>query len=586
MFSPGVVARLVPLRVGVLRPISLAVAAAVGVYLLGGVIGGPRTWAYPWDGLALIAYCGFCAWASGQPWGPGRGALIISWFVAATAQPAFFFSQTYGLSTPWMALLLVSILLCGVLVGGWFLGLWTVLLALWVLASAVSEVTGRWDPLIAVRAWPAALGWMGFWWLLFGLTAWVTWLFTRTFERAALGTQGQASSLVLSSAALAGRDDPAAVLPEILRAITAQLEARYATLYLTDPERRLGAHLAISDQDVVTGPALAAATPTPRPADDFPIFVQLAETRRAFAINDIARDARLVSREAAIAQGIKAALYIPVLSAETVIGMLTINRTEARGFTRDEIGLGQTLSGQLALAVHIDRLARQGQASAVSAERNRMARELHDTLAQGFIGVILQLEAVRDVWETEERPQTADGEPRAQVNDEAKRHVMRALRLARENLGEARRALWALRPALLEARTLAQALGDTVRALTEGRALQVILDVAPHLPRWPAQTEGELLRIVQEAVTNVVKHAQAHTLTVRAQPSANGLQLIIHDDGVGFDPALVSATPDSGFGLLGLRERAARIGADLLVESTPGQGTRLQVTVTHAAAGG
>jgi two-component system NarL family sensor kinase len=197
-------------------------------------------------------------------------------------------------------------------------------------------------------------------------------------------------------------------------------------------------------------------------------------------------------------------------------------------------------------------------------ERNRLAREIHDTLAQGLAALTLQLE-------------TADALVEAGAEAERTRQVLQqALALTRASLDEARRSVLDLRAAPLEGRTLAEAL--TTLAETEGARAGVIVtvEVVSGSRPLPARVEAGLYRIAQEAITNVVRHAAARHLTARLTTQPAQVQLTITDDGRGFDPGQV---PVNRYGLVGLNERAKLLGGRLTVQSSPGAGTRLDVVV-------
>jgi two-component system NarL family sensor kinase len=150
------------------------------------------------------------------------------------------------------------------------------------------------------------------------------------------------------------------------------------------------------------------------------------------------------------------------------------------------------------------------------------------------------------------------------------------LTLTRASLDEARRSVLDLRAAPLEGRTLAEAL--TTLAESEGGhgGLAVCVDVVGGSRPLPVRIEAGLYRIAQEAITNVVRHAGAHTLSVQLTTQPTSVQLLIADDGQGFDPAQV---PVNRYGLIGLNERAKLLGGHLAVQSSPGAGTRLAITV-------
>lgn len=204
----------------------------------------------------------------------------------------------------------------------------------------------------------------------------------------------------------------------------------------------------------------------------------------------------------------------------------------------------------------------EAQFSAVLAERNRMAREIHDTLAQGFAGISLQLEAVDETLS--ESPSVA------------RKHLNRARSLVRSSLAEARRSVWELRSPALESTDLPSALSNIALQLA-ANPLRPSVNVTGDRRRLPSTVEENLLRIGREALTNAVKHAQAQTIDVDLNFEAHRVLLSVRDDGCGFDPDHQHSLGNSGFGLISMRERAEAIGAKLNVDSKPGNGTLVTV---------
>jgi len=205
----------------------------------------------------------------------------------------------------------------------------------------------------------------------------------------------------------------------------------------------------------------------------------------------------------------------------------------------------------------------RAQFSFVLAERNRIARELHDTLAQGFAGIAFQLEAVA----------TRLTEAPAQ----AQQHLKLALQMVRHSLAEARRSVMNLRSAALDKGDLGAALADTARQMMADKPVDVQLKISGAVRPLPAEIENSLLRIGQEAITNALKYAGGEKIRIELTYQSQLVLLRIEDNGQGFDPATFAATDGVHFGLLGMRERAKQIGARLSIQSQPGQGTEVVV---------
>ncbi|AFY66340.1 PAS domain S-box protein [Geitlerinema sp. PCC 7407] len=207
---------------------------------------------------------------------------------------------------------------------------------------------------------------------------------------------------------------------------------------------------------------------------------------------------------------------------------------------------------------------KQAEATSILEERNRMAREIHDTLAQAFTGILAQVGAANQVL-------TDDVEA-------TQAHLDLIKELARTGLTEARRSVAALRPQLLEEGSLQSALHRLV-AQTRSAAMDTTLyyEIEGAVYSLPTEVENNLLRIVQEALTNVIKHANADEIRVELIYEHDQFCLRVKDNGQGFG---VGSIPSSeGFGLLGMSERAERIGAQLTIRSQPGRGTEIVVVV-------
>jgi signal transduction histidine kinase/streptogramin lyase len=203
--------------------------------------------------------------------------------------------------------------------------------------------------------------------------------------------------------------------------------------------------------------------------------------------------------------------------------------------------------------------------SLVLEERARLAREIHDTLAQGFVGISSQLDAVAMCMPDEQ--------------SSARKYLDMARRMARHSLTEARRSVMDLRASVLEGQDLAAALESGMRMWTAGAAVDVKVDVSGPETVLPQEMEQHLLRIAQEAVTNVVKHAGANRIAIKLHTEARKLYLRIWDNGRGFETPDVFSTLGGHFGLIGMRERAERLGGELRLASNPGEGTEVEVTV-------
>jgi signal transduction histidine kinase len=254
----------------------------------------------------------------------------------------------------------------------------------------------------------------------------------------------------------------------------------------------------------------------------------------------------------------------PLRAKGKVIGVLSVIGAAGREFSAEAVTLLASIADQVGIAVENAQLYKQTEELAVAEERQRLAREIHDTLAQGFTGINIQLEAVESALETRQQAVALE-------------RLSRARNLANQSLAEARRSVWALRSVSLEKKKLSDALRDSARGLTAGTGLTLTIDAPDDLARFPLELETDLLRVAQEAVMNVVKHARAQNLDINLNCENGQIELQIKDDGRGFlvDSAKTGRRDGSGFGLIAMQERIARHGGTLQINSQPQRGTNI-----------
>ena len=221
--------------------------------------------------------------------------------------------------------------------------------------------------------------------------------------------------------------------------------------------------------------------------------------------------------------------------------------------------------------------AKHGRQDALLEERTRMAQEIHDTLAQGFTGIITQLGAAEEALARAPQPISPDTLAVSQAQLEKVRlRIGKARDLARESLDEARRSVLALRSQPLEETALSEALARFLvqKVLGTSTESRYALEGVPYA--LPSSIEHCLLRVGQEAVSNAVGHAQAHEVAVTLSFGADRVRLWVRDDGCGFD----AHVPGVGrFGITGMRERAEKARGEFLLVSQPGAGTTVELTV-------
>lgn len=214
--------------------------------------------------------------------------------------------------------------------------------------------------------------------------------------------------------------------------------------------------------------------------------------------------------------------------------------------TRDELALTERLAG-------------------ISEERARIARELHDTVTQQLVGIVMQLEAA--------------GRSAIRQSAHVEKALVGSLDLAREALGEARRLVWADRPAQLEGASLSRALSKTCERVSAETGIAIEIALGDPVDDLSMAHQTLVLRSVQEALANVRKHSRARSAVVTVGVSGDLLAVDVHDDGIGLVTRAVPKERGSGFGLRGLRERVESLGGSLSVESSPEGGTTVAIHV-------
>lgn len=199
----------------------------------------------------------------------------------------------------------------------------------------------------------------------------------------------------------------------------------------------------------------------------------------------------------------------------------------------------------------------------ITRERNRLARDLHDTLAHTLSALNVQLNALDVLFETS---------PEA-----ARQKLKQVQELTRSGLHESRRALQALRASPVDEMGLVLALQQAAREAAERAGAELTLTLPPSLTTLPPDVEQQLYRVAEEALNNIVRHARAKHLSLALQQTEPALTLTIHDDGAGFDP--MQPSPNGHYGIAGMKERAALVNGALQVESQPTKGTTIRLTI-------
>ena len=246
------------------------------------------------------------------------------------------------------------------------------------------------------------------------------------------------------------------------------------------------------------------------------------------------------------------------------LGILNVVSGDWRELSEDDLRLLYTIGDLLSIAIERARLFEQSAEYGAAEERNRLAREIHDTLAQGLAAITLQLETAELLMESE------------QVSPDTQKRVHKSLELAQENLAAARLSVTDLRAAPLEGRTLAEALTELAAEQQVDQNTHLGLTVTGGNHPIPQRVEVGLYRIAQEAINNALLHADAQHIQLELAIDAEETKMTIKDDGQGFDPSNIG---EDRFGLTGMNERAKLLGGTLNILTTPGKGTWLEVSV-------
>ena len=356
--------------------------------------------------------------------------------------------------------------------------------------------------------------------------------------------------------------DLTVALQQVSQTINYLYAARYTHL-LTPAANETG--LQVIGYDHETGPIEPA--PLDIPVVDLPLLGEVFDQGQSFIFSDIlSRPLHPTVREFLADRNVEKLMTVPLLAHGKAIGVMTIATDQAdREFTPEEISLAETIAVDIAAAVENARLLDQAKEVAAIEERNRIARELHDSVTQTMYSVSLVAEALPRMLERN--------------LEEAKRNARYLRQTTLGALAEMRTLLFELRPDSLVKARLSVLLQQLADALT-GRS-RVPVEVTIHdQAAIPTEVKVALYRIAQEACNNINKHANASQVWATLQREPDRVILVIRDNGQGFDPAV---TPAEGLGLRVMRERATAIGADLTLESSPGQGAQITVTWTDPA---
>jgi signal transduction histidine kinase len=336
--------------------------------------------------------------------------------------------------------------------------------------------------------------------------------------------------------------------------------ARFAALGLPDGEGGFRRFLTSGMSDEL----IASLGPLPR---QHGVLGVMLDTPASYRTRDIHEHPRFRGWWPSTHPDMRSFLGVPIVTGGEVIGAFYLTeKLDAPDFSDDDVELIELLAAHASIAIANARLQEQARELSVVAERNRLALDLHDAVSQKLFGLVLSAEAAGTLL---------DRDPAA-----ARQQVERLQGLAQDALGELRALVFELRPLDIESDGLAEALRKHVQLVRRLEELDVELVVEGE-PEHDAPRDQELLRIAQEALQNVVKHASAQHVSVTLRNGDGWFSLEITDDGVGFDPA-AEGIRSRRLGLTSMEERAERVGATITIDSAPGEGTTVRLEVPDA----
>lgn len=379
------------------------------------------------------------------------------------------------------------------------------------------------------------------------------------------GDQGQALRRILTR--LGQEKNLQTSLNQLLVAITEELASHSAALWIPDPADGTYQLYETSYEGKILKGTEQLGHPYAAKRGRFKKkMFSHALSHGLFTIPDVSKS-RFIEPEVSQwmrSQEIKSLLCVPLRAGHGCTGILTIRSTSPSAFSEDREQLAQLLAHPIGLAVHLMRLAKQAEESAILEERTRIAREIHDSLAQILVEIIMRLDQARQAL-----PPAADADRTFQLDQ--------VQLLAREALVETQRTVQALGPVQVERRGLIRALREL--AWNRNPDTQVEFSLRGEPRPLHQDTESDIFRIGQEALNNALRHARAKKVHIELAFESDGVKLTVEDDGQGFD--VERAEAGGGFGLTSLRQRVERTGGRLEISSEVNGGTRVIVVIPN-----
>ncbi len=390
-------------------------------------------------------------------------------------------------------------------------------------------------------------------------------------EALRVSEQRRIAQLAKANEALRGCLDTLAQVPElddflgqVMAAITRQLGAVSSSLRMLNVEQNTLTVELVFQEDRVLSPIEAGFPERWRSMspDEQHLATYRAQPTTVTRMLDPHSPTPEGLRDYLVGLGIRTGLIIPLTSGGQMHGLLAFYFLQERDFASEELEIARALATQASLAIHLTRLAKTARQSAVLEERNRLAGEIHDSLAQSFAGISMQLFAAQEVIQT--------------TDDNSLGYIERANDLARFGLAEARRSALSLRSDVIEESGLIEALQMLVeRSNIPGRLRCNFRSNGIRKESLPLQVQHDLLRIAQEAISNALRHAKPTVISVNLRLDSPNLVLEIRDNGSGIDDTRLEN--GEGLGLGNMRNRAKSLGAELDIRTAAGRGTSIIV---------
>ena len=357
--------------------------------------------------------------------------------------------------------------------------------------------------------------------------------------------------------AMAGELSVEPILEKLVHSARELATARYAALGVPDGEGGFAQFITAGMSDEL----IAAMGPLPRTHG---LLGAMLESEPPYRTDDIRGDPRFRGWWPSAHPQMRSFLGVPIVSRSGIVGAFYVTDKEgADEFSPEDQRLIEMLAAHAAIAIEKARLYERSRELSIVEERNRLARELHDSVTHQLFGLSLTAEAAATVIDHD----TA----------EAKVQLARLQELTREAMEELRSLIFELRPPEVESEGLVTALRKHIDVIRRVYRREIGLAVRG-APQLDAVAEAEVLRIVQEALQNALRHADAATLEVGLEAVDGRVKVSVADDGAGFDPAAPGLRARR-LGLTSMEERARSVGGTLAIDSSPGRGTTISLVV-------